>query len=124
MRVVPNEKYEGIPCSQVAIGYAYEKIYGKELPHAVEVSLSNAEGYATLDAVNKTIRSLIPVKKKVYFRRTERISLKEFLENNKEKCVVCVLGHYIFVDGEDYYSFFENEGDMIVCAWYIDVNRV
>lgn len=124
MRIIPDEKYEGIPCSQVAIDCAYEATFSKELPYTVEVNLSNEEGYATLDAVNKAIRILMPVKKKSYFKRTERNSLKEFLKNNKEKCIVCVLGHYVFVDGEDYYSFFENEEDVVVCVWYLNTDLI
>lgn len=124
MRIIPDEKYDGIPCSQVAVGCAYEKTFDKKLSHTVTVKLRDSEGYATLDAVNKTIRSLISVKKKVYFKRTERFALKDFLKDNKEKCIVCVFGHYVFVDEEDYYSFFENEDDMVVCVWYINTDLI
>ena len=69
---------------------------------------------------NKFIRSFLKIKKKQYFKRTERVSLKEFLEKNTERCCVCVYGHFIYVDGNDYWSFFDNDNDKIVCIWYIE----
>ena len=55
----------------------------------------------------------------LYRVRDEMERDPQFLENNKDKCCVCVYGHFIYVDGQDYYSFFENEQDPVVCVWYI-----
>ena len=74
--------------------------------------------------IHKSIRANLPISKRIYYRRAERISLNDFLENNKEKCIVCVLGHYIFVNRGDYYSYFDNEDDVVVCVWYIDTDLI
>ena len=124
MRIIPEEKYEEVPCSQVAIGCAYENVFDKNLSHTIEVRLKNTEGYATLEEANKSIRANLPIAKRIYYRRAERISLSDFFKNNKEKCIVCVLGHYIFVDGKDYYSYCDNEDDVVVCVWYIDTDLI
>ena len=124
MRIMPEEKYEGVPSSQVAIGCAYENVFDKNLSHTIEVRLKNTEGYATLEETNKSIRANLPISKRIYYRKAERISLSDFLKNNKEKCIVCVLGHYIFVDGKDYYSYFDNDSDVVVCVWYIDTDLI
>lgn len=45
--------------------------------------------------------------------------LLQFLSENTNRAAVCVLGHFIYVNGEDYWSFFNNENDPVVCVWYI-----
>ena len=118
MRITPINKYRGLPCSYVGIGCAYEDFYNKPFTISMFENLKD-DGWATLENTNKYVRSLLPIKKKVYFKRNERIKLKEFLSENTEKCLVCVYGHFIYVNGKDYWSFFENENDKIVCIWYI-----
>ena len=118
MRITPSDKYEDQPCSCVSVGCAFEDTFGKDyhinLPDGVR-----EDGYLTLDNMNAFIRSVLPIKKKVYFKRSERIPLKEFLESNKGRCVVCVLGHFIYVNGDNYWSYFDNEDDDVVCVWWI-----
>lgn len=118
MRITPNNKYNGLPCSYVGIGCAYEDIYKKPFEEPMLGNLKD-DGWSTLENTNKYVRSLLPVKKKVYYKRSERFTLREFLETNNAKCLVCVYGHFVYVNGEGYWSFFENEDDKIVCIWYL-----
>ena len=119
MRITPKSIYNGFPCSFVAVGCAVgEK--NEDL-----MKLANGlkdDGYLSLDNMNKYIRSLLPIQKKQYFKRGERPILKDLLENNERKAVVCLLGHYVYIDGKDYWSFFENEYDDVVCIWWIKEN--
>ena len=117
MRYIPEDHLLNTPCSIVAIACAKkdrntltETKFPKELKE---------NGYLDLNSMNKLIRTNIQVKKKQYFKKTERIRLENFLESNTEKCIVCVYGHYMYVNGEDYWSFFPNEKDKIVCIWYL-----
>ena len=117
MRYIPEEYLADLPCSIVAIASAKkdlniyrETIFPKEL---------REDGYLDLNAMNKLVRDNLPVKKKQYFKKTERISLEDFLDINEEKCIVCVYGHYIYVNKANYESFFENEKDKIVCIWFL-----
>ena len=117
MRYLPEKHLQDHPCSIVAIASAK-----KDLNINTDTNFPEKlreDGYLSLDDMNKLIRENLPVKKKQYFKRTERILLEDFLENNIEKCIVCVYGHYIYVSGEDYWSFFQNEKDKIVCIWFL-----
>lgn len=119
MRITPKSIYNGLPCSFVAVGCAVgEK--NEDLMRFAD-GLKD-DGYLSLDNMNKYIRSLLPIQKKQYFKRGERPILKDLLENNQRKAVVCLLGHYVYVDGKDYWSFFENEYDDVVCIWWIKEN--
>ena len=118
MRIVPNKKYDGFPCSYVGTGCACERITGKPFDAPLPDGLKN-DGYLSLDLANKFLRAHLPVSRKVYFKRTERITLGEFLKNNEQKCCICVLGHFLYAEGHDYWSFFENEDDPVVCVWYL-----
>lgn len=51
--------------------------------------------------------------------RMSQAGLLQFLSENTNRAAVCVLGHFIYVNGEDYWSFFNNENDPVVCVWYI-----
>jgi len=118
MRYFPRDIYNCMPCSYVSVGVAYENLYGKSFEFE-ELSGYKEDGYLNLDEMNKFIRSKLPIKKKVYYKRTDRITLKEFMSTNIEKCIVCVLGHYLYVEDKYYWSFFDNENDKVVCVWYI-----
>lgn len=118
MRYFPRDYYNDKPCSYVSVGIAYENIVGKSFDLPLQDELKD-DGYFTLDNMNKFIRSVLPIKRKVYFKRNERMLLKDLFGSNSEKCIVCVIGHYIYVDGQDYWSFFDNENDEVVCIWYI-----
>lgn len=118
MRIKPNSEYYGLPCSYVGLGCAYEDIYEKPFNEPMLDNLKR-DGWSTLDNTNKYVRKLFPVKKKVYYKRNERITLREFLTTNNVKCLVCVYGHFIYVNNKDYWSFFDNEKDKVVCVWYL-----
>lgn len=118
MRYFPRDYYNDKPCSYVSVGVAYENLVGRSFNLPLQEELKE-NGYFTLDKMNKFIRFVLPIKRKVYFKRNERMLLKDLLGSNDEKCIVCVLGHYIYVDCQDYWSFFDNENDEVVCVWYI-----
>lgn len=118
MRYLPRDVYDCFPCSYVAVGCAYENTNGKAFNLPLQDGLKD-DGYFTLDNMNKFIRGIFSVKKKVYYKRNERMILSEFLKTNTENCIVCLLGHYIFVSEKDYWSFFDNVNDDVVCVWYL-----
>lgn len=118
MRYEPDAKYNGMPCSYVGAGCAYEDVTKKDFDLPLPPGLRN-DGWLTLNNMNKFIRGLLPIRKKVYFKRGERPKLKDFLKDNEERCGVCVYGHFIYVNGHDYWSFFNNDENRVVCIWYI-----
>lgn len=118
MRFEPHPKYHGHPCSYVGTGCAYEDVYGKPFDKPLPPGLKD-DGYATLETENKYLRSIIPVRKKQYFRKGERPILKNFLLQNSERCCICVYGHFIYANEHDYWSYFNNDNDEIVCIWYL-----
>lgn len=117
MRYMPAKYLTDLPCSIVAITSAKNNLNICTETKFPEELKEN--GYLDLNSMNKLIRTNIKVKKKQYLKKTERIPLENFLESNTEKCIICVYGHYIYVNGEDYWSFFPNEKDKIVCIWYL-----
>ena len=122
MRIKPKEKYRGWPCCYVGTGCAFEDIYNDKFRAKLPPGLKK-DGWATMDILNRYVRDNLPVKKKVYFKRTERFKLREFLETNTERAGVCVLGHFIYVNGKDYWSFFSNLNDDVVAIWYLEPQR-
>ena len=101
------------------VGCAYEDYFNIEFNAVLPLGLKE-DGYLSLDFMNKFVRAYLPVKKKIYFKKNERIKLKDFLEINVEKACVCVLGHFVYVSEGDYYSYFDNMDDPIVCIWYLE----
>lgn len=118
MRFIPDLKFDRMPCSYVGTGCAYEKICGKEFLGPFPEGLKR-NGYLTLKDENRYLRSILDVEKEVYFKRGERIRLEAFLKQNDKKCCICVFGHFLYADGHDYWSFFDNDQDEIVCIWYL-----
>lgn len=119
MRIEPSERYYDKPCSYVAVGCAYENIFNKKFEVGLPSGLKN-DGYLSLNFMDKFAREILSIKKKTYFKRDQRIRLKDFLKDNRKKYCVCVLGHFLYVNNGDYWSFFENEEDYIVCVWEIE----
>ena len=66
MRIEPNAKYQGMPCSYAGTGCAYENIWGEPFRYPVPENLRD-DGYLSLDSANKFIRAHLMVRKKVYF---------------------------------------------------------
>ena len=103
MRIVPSLKFQGLPCSYVSIGCAYEEVYNRRFNEPMFTGFGK-NGYLSLDRANKYIRCYFPIKKKVYYKKVERKPLKDFLKNNQERCIVCVLGHFIKCERKTHYS--------------------
>ena len=118
MRHEPNSKYNSLPCSVVGTGTAYEHLTGKEFTIALPEGIK-PDGYLPLADEDKYIRQFLNVKKMKYFQRKVRIPLAVFLHDYKGAATVCVLGHFVFVENGDYWSFFDNDNDMVVCVWYL-----
>ena len=116
-RIVPKDFYLDLPCSVVSIGCASEMLYGSfdygKIKEFSEQASANGN-YATLRSVNVQVRKFLKVKKYTYYSRAERKTLKEF---SGIKAVVCVLGHYVFLNGGTYYSYFDNGNDKVVAVW-------
>ena len=108
-RITPPPVYNGVPCLLVATGCA--------LGHPPDGLLADlhADGYAPLAVANKFIRNLLPVRRRRDFKRGERPTLNRL--NFDGKAIVCVLGHYVYLDGDTYYSFFDNQEDDVVAMW-------
>ncbi len=105
---------EDLPCSACAVSCA--------LGHIPEdtnryISSIKADGYATLDVANKYIRKHLAVKKRTDFRRGLRPKLKNL--HYAGRAIVCVYGHFIYLDHEEYWSFFDNTDDEGVSVWML-----
>lgn len=121
-RITPDKVYEGLPCSMVAVGCAMGA-QGAVL--AAEDALRSpdlhADGYLSLDGLNRLIRAHMRVTRRENFRRGERPALRDFAHSHLgQRAVICVLGHYLYFDGRDYHSFLWNGGDPVVSVWYLD----
>ena len=117
-RVPPNKRFLNKPCSYVGVGIAYEKLNKSIFKGEVSEKCDNT-GYLSLNNANEYIREYLPVKKKAYYKRGERPILEDFLASNYDRCIICVYGHFIYADGDKYWSFFNNDKDEIVCVWYL-----
>ena len=118
-RIIPSDIYKEIPCSVVALGCALGITSKNDLKGLFSDELK-ADGYLSLNGMNKLIRAHIDVKKRVNYKRGERPILVEFAHSHKgQKAVICVAGHFIYFDGRDYHSFFWNGGDSVISVWYV-----
>ena len=59
----------------------------------------------------------LPIKKRINYKRGERPKLKDL--HLLGKAIVCVYGHFVYLDHEAYWSFFNNEEDEVVSLWVI-----
>ena len=115
IRETPNDNLDNLantPCLIVATACA---VGGKENLRGYPVL--KKDGYATLKSANKWIRQNLKIKKRTDYRRGERPKLKDLHLDGK--AIVVVLGHYIYLDHERYWSFFDNENDDVVTTWEI-----
>ena len=106
----------------VAMYYAYRDIYKQNI-NTAEIIKTRPDGYLALSKMNMYINLLFHVKKAQQYGKTKRFFLKEFLQTNDKKAIVCILGHYIYVDGKNYFSFFCNEYDKVVKIWYLEARN-
>ena len=116
-RITPKDFYLDLPCSVVSIGCATETLHGSfdygKIKAFSEIASAN-DNYATLRSVNEQVRKFFNVKKYTYYTRAERKTLKDFRGIN---AIVCCLGHFVYLHGDEYYSFFDNENDKFVAVW-------
>ena len=120
-RITPNYSYEEKPCSVVALGCALNSFNID--PKEAESVEFDQDGYCSLSKMRKAVNDKFVTKYR-YFKKTERMSLRQWIENlvvlDGKKAIVCVLGHYIFVEDGKYYSFFNNDSDEVVALWIIE----
>lgn len=115
---LPSSIYEGYPCSVVAVGCALGLTDAEAIKKLLSPELHD-DGYLSLSGMNHLARTKLPIVKRYNYKRGERLTLLKFSCNFKEKAIVCVSGHYIYYNGEDYYSFFNNEFDDVIAVWQI-----
>lgn len=108
----PHGMFADIPCAIVAVGTA---IGSMPLPPE---DLTE-DGYLSLRGMNKYARRNLNVAREVQYKRGERPTLREFLETNRQKAIICVLGHFIYADRNTYWSFLKNAKDPVVAVWYL-----
>ena len=113
----PAGRLNDMPCLAVAVDLAKGVI---QSPHGWPELRKN--GYASLNAANAWIRENFPVKRRRDYRRGKRPKLKDLHLDGI--AIVCVFGHYVFLDHEVYWSFFDSEEDEVVVVWELDESRV
>lgn len=109
-RITPRSELSGYPCFIVGISCAKGMI-------VLGIDGIRDDGYTTLQVANKHIRKLFTIKKRYNYKRGERPLLKDLHIDGK--ALVCVYGHFVYVEGETYYSFFDNENDEVVSMWVL-----
>lgn len=118
--IIPDKVYNEVPCSVVAVGTALGKTDAEWvgfLWRKAKLEGLKPDGYLSLDGMNQYIRENLKVRKKTSYKRGERPFLKDFLKDNKGRYIICVYGHYIYANGGEYYSFFNNDRDPVVATW-------
>lgn len=114
LKIRPDCFCEGLPCSVVAVYCALGSFPENTREYIASL---RADGYATLAKSNRFIRDNLEVKKRVDYKRGQRPKLKDL--NLDGAALVCVYGHLVYVDGDRYWSFFDNEDDDVVTVWYL-----
>ena len=109
-RIEPDVIFDKYPCSIVAVGCAAG---GVVMP--ADMDAYREDGYLTLKSMNRFIRYNLPVKRQVSYKRGERPKLKDL--HHPGKAIVCVLGHYLYLENEVYMSFYDNDEDPVVSVW-------
>ena len=119
-RIEPGEMYRGMPCSVVSVGIARGCTDYREILALIAPG-THKDGYLSLKNMDALILANLEVDCKVYYKRGQRMKLREFARANAgKKAIICLLGHFVYFDGRDYYSFFSNGGDEVVQAWYLE----
>lgn len=119
-RLVPDRIYLGKPCSVVALGCAMHVSDPEALMALYSPSL-RADGYLSLDGMNRLIRAHTRVIRRVNYRRGERPCLRKWAhEHLWTKAVICVEGHFVYFDGHNYHSFLWNGDDEVITVWILE----
>lgn len=118
-RLLPDERLSCYPCCVVAVASAigYNEAASRAALSRKWFPNTKPDGYVTLPDANQFIRSNLNIRKRIDYKRGERVKLKELCLN--DRAIVCLLGHYIYLDHNKYYSFFDNENDDVVTVWII-----
>lgn len=118
-RIIPNDIYKGKPCSVVAVGCALN-IASESALNVLKSPLLHDDGYLSLDGMNRLVRANLTVVRRINFRRGERPVLRNWAhEHQGAKAVICVAGHFVYFDGNNYHSFFWNGSDEVIAVWEI-----
>ncbi len=112
VRIMPFEGYANLPCLICAVSCALGYI-----PCDLPMPELKPDGYATLRVANKFIRKYLNITRRTDYKRGERPRLGDL---NVDKALVCVYGHFVYVENGCYYSFFDNVGSNVVCLWEIN----
>lgn len=126
-RIVPDRIYAGMPCSVVAVGCAMKLTDIRDVKDLFGAALTgqygpklHEDGYLSLDGLNGLIRAYLSVKRRVSFKRGERPTLRDFTHGFGGRAVICLEGHYIYLEHGKYYSYFLNGDDKVVEVWYLE----
>ena len=121
----PDPNWISLPCSICAVKTALDFWVPPKLKDDFkEINIPDGfvvkkDSYVTLNSMNKLIRSNLPVRKRVNFKKGERPLLKDYIPNNQETAIICCLGHYIYQEYDKYYSFYNNDNDEVVSVWIL-----
>lgn len=116
--IIPRDIYKRQPCSIVALGCALD-IADRNALDAIKSPKLHEDGYLSLNDMNTLIRANLSVIRRVNYKRGERPVLRDFCHEFSGKAILCLEGHYVYVEGGNYWSFFKNGSDKIVCAWFL-----
>lgn len=118
-RIVPDKIYRGLPCSVVAAGCALHLAVRASIRALYSPDLKR-DGYLSLDGMNRLIRANMAVVRRVNYKRGQRPCLRDFCHEFSGRAVVCVAGHFVYVENGDYYSFFKNGNDEVISVWILE----
>lgn len=122
-QIIPGLAYDDLPCSIVAVGCALGYTDSASIT-ALNPRGLHKDGYLSLQNMERLITENLSVDCKVYFKRGCRPTLEVFAGGREGlRAIVCLEGHFVYFDGENYYSFFENDKDRVVQAWYVEEKR-
>ena len=119
IQIPPDEKLNNYPCCITAVisALSFDRAIERVANNKSWFPKMDPNGYVTLADANRFIRNNLNVVKRIDYKRGERPKLKHLHLDGK--AIVCVLGHYLYLDHEDYYSFFDNEEDDVVSVWML-----
>ena len=117
-RILPDKIYQGKPCSVVSVGCAM-KIASEDALQSLFSSKLRSDGYLSLKGMDELVRANLSVIWRRDYRRGERPTLRDFCHGYSGKAVVCLLGHFVYVEGGDYYSFYFNGDSPVVAVWEV-----
>lgn len=91
MRLIPDSRFAGMPCSYTGTATAYEKTTGKVFAHPFPEGLKR-DGWLTLNDENKYIRKYLSIRKSSISREESGLNSATFLKVTLKNAV------YVFLD--------------------------